>query len=110
MAQLKMENSKGSMRKIKIHIQSNVRLKTDSCRNFSSQKGMAWYIYDAKKEKPTTSAILSSKIIFQNWRKKERLRQAKSSWSSSILNQSWKKYWKISCKWKRKATTKNKNL
>ena len=38
MAQLKMENSKGSTIKIKIHIQSNVRLTTDFCRNFSSRR------------------------------------------------------------------------
>lgn len=38
MAQLKMENSKDSMRKIKIHIQSNVRLATEFCRNFSSRR------------------------------------------------------------------------
>lgn len=38
MAQLKMENSKGSTRKIKIHIQSNIRLTTDFCRNFSSRR------------------------------------------------------------------------
>ena len=47
-------------------------------RNFISQKGMAWYIWNDEREEPTIKDILPSKTFLQIWWRNQKLsRQAK---------------------------------